>query len=47
MIYYHSEDSEAALDFQRKAVIASERTCGVDHPETLHTYVSTLLEIVV
>jgi protein TIF31 len=41
MIYYHGEDSEAALDFQRKAVIASERTCGVDHPETLHTYVST------
>ncbi|CAM0142559.1 Intracellular distribution of mitochondria [Umbelopsis sp. WA50703] len=40
MIYYHSEDSEAALDFQRKAVISAERTCGIDHPETLHTYLN-------
>lgn len=39
MIYHHSEDREAALDLQRKAVIAAERTNGVDHPETVHHYV--------
>ena len=39
MIYHHSEEREAALDLQRKAVIAAERTCGVDHPETIHHYV--------
>lgn len=41
MIYHHSEDRESALDLQRKAVISAERTCGVDHPETIHHYVST------
>lgn len=40
MIYHHSEDRESALDLQRKAVISSERTCGTDHPETIHHYVS-------
>lgn len=39
MIYHHSEDRESALDLQRKAVISAERTCGVDHPETIHHYV--------
>lgn len=40
MIYHHSEDRESALDLQRKAVISAERTCGIDHPETIHHYVS-------
>lgn len=40
MIYYHGDDGEAALDFQRRAVIASERTSGVDNPDTIHNYVS-------
>jgi protein TIF31 len=39
MIYHHSEDRESALDLQRKAVISAERTCGIDHPETIHHYV--------
>ncbi|RUS33254.1 clustered mitochondria-domain-containing protein [Jimgerdemannia flammicorona] len=40
MIYYHGEDGEAALDFQRRAVIASERTSGVDNPDTIHNYLN-------
>ncbi|KAF9930806.1 Intracellular distribution of mitochondria [Linnemannia zychae] len=40
MIYYHADDKEAALDFQRKAVIVSERTQGVDSPEALHNYLN-------
>lgn len=39
MLYHHSEDRESALDLQRKAVISAERTCGIDHPETIHHYV--------
>ncbi|KAG0377480.1 Intracellular distribution of mitochondria [Mortierella sp. AD032] len=40
MIYYHADDKEVALDFQRKAVIVSERTQGVDSPEALHNYLN-------
>lgn len=40
MIYYHSDDKDAALEFQRKAVIVAERTMGVDSPEALHNYLN-------
>ncbi|KAF9426690.1 Intracellular distribution of mitochondria [Podila epigama] len=40
MIYYHSDDKDVALEFQRKAVIVAERTLGVDSPEALHNYLN-------
>src|SRR4051794_31406562 len=39
MIYYQADDKDTALDFQRKAVIVSERTAGVDSTDAVHNYV--------
>ncbi|KAG9299129.1 hypothetical protein G9A89_020442 [Geosiphon pyriformis] len=38
MFFYHNEELEFALEFQRKAVVALERTCGVDSYEAVHSY---------
>ncbi|CAG8543922.1 5185_t:CDS:10 [Dentiscutata erythropus] len=38
MCFYHNEDLEIAIDFQKKAVIVLERTCGVDSVDAIHGY---------
>ncbi|KAJ1966760.1 Intracellular distribution of mitochondria, partial [Dimargaris verticillata] len=40
MIYHHLDEKEAAADFQRKAIIISERTSGLDDPDTIHNYLN-------
>ncbi|CAG8622867.1 12932_t:CDS:2, partial [Acaulospora colombiana] len=38
MYFYHNEDLEVAIDFQKKAVVVLERTCGVDSVDSVHSY---------
>ncbi|CAG8576150.1 4474_t:CDS:10 [Ambispora gerdemannii] len=38
MFFYHNEELEFALEFQKKAVVSLERTCGVDSYEAVHSY---------
>ncbi|CAJ0760596.1 6420_t:CDS:2, partial [Entrophospora sp. SA101] len=38
MYFYHHEDLEIAIDFQKKAVVVLERTCGTDSVEAVHAY---------
>ncbi|CAG8711149.1 7050_t:CDS:2, partial [Acaulospora morrowiae] len=38
MYFYHHEDLEIAIDFQKKAVVVLERTCGVDSVDAVHGY---------
>ncbi|CAG8468907.1 11170_t:CDS:2 [Diversispora eburnea] len=36
MYFYHHEDIEIAIDFQKKAVVVLERTCGIDSVDAVH-----------
>jgi protein TIF31 len=42
LYFYHHEDIEMAIDFQKKAVVVFERTCGVDSVDAVHSYVSCI-----
>lgn len=46
MYFYHNEDLEIAIDFQKKAVVVLERTCGVDSVDAVHGYVSINIIII-
>ena len=41
-IHYLADDATQAVAFQKKAAIVAERIYGIDHPETLISYVSEL-----
>lgn len=43
MIYYQSEEKEAAVELQRKALVVSERTIGIDSGETVLNYLNLSL----
>ncbi|CAB4399183.1 unnamed protein product [Rhizophagus irregularis] len=38
LYFYHHDDIEMAIDFQKKAVVVFERTCGVDSVDAVHSY---------
>ncbi|CAG8445698.1 10634_t:CDS:10 [Funneliformis caledonium] len=38
LYFYHHDDTEIAIDFQKKAVVVLERTCGVDSVDAVHSY---------
>lgn len=43
MLYYQSDDKEAAVELARKAVIVTERTLGVDSADTILSYLNLSL----
>jgi protein TIF31 len=45
LYFYHHDDTEIAIDFQKKAVVVLERTCGVDSVDAVHSYVSLKIYI--
>ena len=40
-IHYLADDAGQAVAYQKKAAIVAERVYGIDHPETLVSYVSS------
>ncbi|CAI2187484.1 5112_t:CDS:10, partial [Funneliformis geosporum] len=38
LYFYHHDDTEIAIDFQKKAVVVLERTCGIDSVDAVHSY---------